>query len=466
MNLLLTCNKCQNSEKIHQIQPMMICSNCNEKLHLNHILNRKFIHNKKFKEEPPNVWKYLNNLPIKSKITLNEGGTPLRISSIGTKIGLDVKIKDETRNPTGSFLDRGTTLEISVLKEMNHNEPKSAIISELALSLSAYCASAKSQCVIFVPKGKESSLSQNRLHQLISYGAKIDFVLKNTSIPENYHHFKTNNTLFLEGLKTCGFEIADQLNWNLPNNIIIPFGNGTNLYALYQAIKELIHVGLIKKSQMPKIHGVTISTENGNNNSRLSLLDKDTIAPELSPESPSYFDEAMNAISESDGTLIKVTNNDLIHAVSILASNDGIFASTSGAASIAGLLSLEKRKIRKNQSFVCIVTGSGGLGEITPKQKIMVSQGITHDFKSKNKIEIKIGKTKQQILKLLKKEPDYAYNLKKRLENKSQKIDISTLYQHLNELESAFLITKTKAESFMGRPVRLYYSLTISGKKL
>lgn len=471
--ILLVCDQCKNSEKIRQIYPMMTCIKCNSKIHFDQTLNRKYVKSRKFKEEPPSVWKYLHNLPLKSNdiVTLNEGNTPLRISNLGAKLGLDVKIKDETRNPTGSFLDRGTTAEISILRWMNQNTPKSAMISELALSLSAYSASAESQCVIFVPKGNEGRLSQNRLHQLIAYGAKISFVSKNFTVPKNYFHFRTSNTIFMEGLKTCGFEIADQLDWHLPDNIIVPIGNGTNLYAIYRSIKELIQVGLVKKRDMPKLYGVTMLTEKNVNNNYALSIDKDTIAPELSPSVPSYLNEAVEAIHESGGTLIRVSDNDLIKAVSVLAQHDGIFASTSGSASIAGLLNQkEKKLIKKDESIICLVTGSGGLVDSIQQKKILISHGILHDAKQIQNEEIVknsvIGLTKRKILILLDKKSDYAYNLQKRLDNNSSRIDISTLYQHLNELENSLLIAKTKAESFRGKPTRFYYTLTKRGKKI
>jgi threonine synthase len=152
-------------------------------------LTYEYVNNERFKTMNPSVWKYLSNLiPDSNKIiSLNEGGTPLRLSNIGARINLkNLRIKDETRNPTGTFLDRGMTAELSVLNWMNIQGASGytmiAILAQdapspiLAISLAAYSARAGFECELFVPKGNEWKLTPNSLYQLISYGVKINFV--------------------------------------------------------------------------------------------------------------------------------------------------------------------------------------------------------------------------------------------------------------------------------------------------
>ena len=268
----------------------------------------------------------------------------------------------------------------------------------------------------------------------------------------------TSNTFFFEGLKTCAFEIGDQSGWTMPENIIVPIGNGTNLVAAYMAIQEMIGVGLVKKKNMPKLHGVTVKSA--------SNIRSDTVAPELAPATPSYLEESINAINESGGSLIRVSDNNLVQAVSLLGRQDGVFASTSGAASMAGLLKIhEKKTVKGDESMVCVITGSGGISELEPLQKISTFKYLPGSARDSAKIP-QIGRTKRMILRMLARNSDYAYSLRKKLETKSQKIDISTLYQHLGELEKTMLITKTKAQSFRGHPTRIYYSITSNGRKV
>ena len=168
---------------------------------------------------------------------MNEGGTPLRISNIGTKLNLKtLRIKDETRNPTTTFMDRGTTAEISVCKWLGPIDPKYVIVGNvvggLAVSLAAYSARAAFECQLFVQRNQGWGLSPNVLYQLIRYSAKINLTSKNFVLPDNYYKFNYNNTFFVEGLKTIGFEICDQFGCELPDHIIVPMDR-VHIYMQY-----------------------------------------------------------------------------------------------------------------------------------------------------------------------------------------------------------------------------------------
>ncbi len=504
----------------------MVCPKCNDgRLHLENCLTDKYIKSKKFKMTAPSSWKYLYNLipfhskktqsidhdiGLKSVISLNEGGTPLRVSNIGHKFKLkSLRIKDETRNPTASYMDRGTSAEISVYRWLSpltesKNVMTGNIVGRLAVSLAAYSARAGFECELFVQSNQQEwGLSPNILYQLISYGAKINLNSKKIVLPSNYYMFKYNNTFFVEGLKTIGFEICDQLGWEFPDHIIVPMGQGTLIYAIYCALKELLSLGLVRnfksRKKKVKIHGVTIeknllihnedlntiSNSDGNSNLQIRLLDnqkqKTTIAPELIPPiKDSYLNDAELAIRNSGGSIIKVSDSDLINAVSLLASNDGIFASPAGASSIAGLLKLIESNIIDNydENIICIVTMSeGSIIDSTKNWKILQAYNMLRNqknlfskslykFEKNNNIPL-LGNTKTKIVLLIKENPDYAYNLQKRLNKRySISLDISTLYQHLNELEKMGIIIRSKAESFRGKPIRFYYSITPTGNAL
>lgn len=288
-------------------------------------------------------------------------------------------------------------------------------------------------------------------------------------------------------------------------------GRGTHLYAIYRSIREMISLGLLKngvnETKEIAIHGVTLehnllsNTEetsynditaitNNNSNSyaipQRNLLDESkhvtTIAPELIPPEPSYLEDAISAIRNTGGSIVKVSDNDLVNVVSLLASHDGIFASPAGASSIAGLLKLiESNLIEHDENVVCIVTMSEGSVAVSIKnlkvlqaysrlrhheyQSQKLSNTLKKGKKSTHNIDsILLGNTKRKILLLLKEQPDYVYNLRKRLIKKySISLDISTLYQHLTELEKKGAILRSKAESFRGKPIRFYYNITSVG---
>jgi threonine synthase len=513
----------------------MICPKCNGWLFLEFCLTDKYIKSSKFKSSAPTVWKYLHNLipfysdtghdnASQSIVSLNEGGTPLRISNIGTKLNLrSLRIKDETRNPTTTFMDRGTTAEISMCRLLGSKSQRRLIVGNvvgsLAVSLAAYSARAAFECQLFVQKNQAWGLSPNILYQLISYGSKINLASNNLALAENHHKFNYNNTFFVEGLKTTGFEICDQLGWELPDHIVVPMGRGTHLYAIHRSILEMISLGLVKncgnKNKKVAIHGVTLennlpsNTEesrynditniiNTNSNSNTipledGLSDKSnhvaTIAPELVPPGPSYLEDAVSVVHNTGGSIVKVSDNDLINAVSLLASHDGILASPAGASSVAGLLKLiESNLIEHDENIVCIVTMSeGSITDSIKNWKALqaYSRLRHHEYQTQkilNTMEkgkkntsnnddddpaVPLGKSKRKILLLLKEHPDYTYNLRKRLIKKySISLDISTLYQHLNELEKKGAILRSKAESFRGKPIRFYYNITPVGNTL
>ena len=532
LHISLVCEKCKNIVYIKKINPIIICPKCNDgRLNLENCLTDRYIKSKKFKTTSPTAWKYLYNLipfnserynkidyddPVfRSIVSLNEGGTPLRISNIGPKFKLkNLRIKDETRNPTTSYMDRGTSAEISLYKWLGSSTRSKNIIAgnvvgRLAVSLAAYSARAGFECELFVQNNQEWGLSPNILYQLISYGTKINLNSKKNVMSSNYYMFNYNNTFFVEGLKSIGFEICDQLGWELPDHIIVPMGQGTFVYAIYRSLMELTSLGLLKNSKSGKkvkIHGVTIEKNfllhsedfnyinsivdpiknknnidsNSNLQTTLEVNQKQipTISPELiPPDRYSYLNYAELAIKNTGGSMVKVSDTDLINAVSLLASYDGILASPAGASSIAGLLKLIEDNIIDNydDNIICIVTmGEGSIIDSTKNwkilktyNKIMLQKNSFEKTNSVNNNVIHLGNTKTKILILLKEQSDYAYNLKKRIAKKySFSLDLSTLYQHLNELERYGVIVRSKAESFRGKPMRLYYSITSVGKKL
>ncbi|MDQ3835411.1 MAG: pyridoxal-phosphate dependent enzyme, partial [Thermoproteota archaeon] len=398
-----------------------------------------------------------------------------------------------------------------------------SVVGSLAVSLAAYSARAGFECQLFVQRNLGWGLSPSILYQLVSYGTKINLLSENKStLPKNYYAFNYDNTFFVEGLKTTGFEICDQLGWELPDHIVIPMGRGTHLYAVYRSMLEMISLGLVKKddkngNKQTAIHGVTsehnllsnigeisyndITTVDSNSNKsdtevQGNLLDKSrrkitpsssslstTIAPELDPPANSYLEDAKLAVHNTGGSIVKVSDDDLVNAVSLLASHDGVFASPAGASSIAGLIKLiESDLIQHDENIVCIVAMSeGSIVNSMKNWKILRAYSRLRHYENQYREQLHIqkrtknndndssplGSIKRKILLLLKEQPDYVYNLQKRLTKKySVTLDMSTLYQHLNELEKKGAILRSKAESFRGKPIRFYYNITPVGDTL
>ena len=155
-----------------------------------------------------------------------------------------------------------------------------------------------------------------------------------------------------EGQKSVGFEIIDQLNWEIPENIVLPVGNGTLMFAVFKACKELKKVGLLK--EIPKIFGVQASGCNSIKNGKIKIVKKPkTLASAIDCGNPIYGLEVLKAIEGSKGGLIAVSDKEMMLAMKELAS-EGIFAELSGAASLAGA-----KKFGLKEKTVCIVSGHG-----------------------------------------------------------------------------------------------------------
>ena len=371
--------QCINCKERHEItDDIYFCSKCNDILEVineynkNNPINRSDLFNKK-----TSIWKYIKLLPVLDEnriITLNEGGTTLhRSNRLSDKIGLNhLYIKNEGENPTGSFKDRGVTLAITNALKFNKKKVICASTGNTSASVSAYAARAGLNSIVVIPSGK---IAKGKLIQAKIYNSKIIQVLGNFDIALDlvYSVIKKNkdlcflnsiNPFRIEGQKTLGFEIIDQLQ-NIPDFIIIPIGNGGNISALWKGLKEYHDLSVINK--LPIIIGVQAEFASPIANSILNKLD--TIKPINNPRTfatairigaPVNWKRALNAIRESKGTVLTVTDKEIGEAQSNLAKYEGIFVEPAGATSIAVLNKLINKKIiDKNDRIVCITTGNG-----------------------------------------------------------------------------------------------------------
>ena len=212
----------------------------------------------------PTHWKYWAFMPVKDLsriITMGEGGTPLlenkRLGENGRLL-----IKYEAANPTGSFKDRGSSLEITKALEFRKHRVVLASTGNMGASVAAYAAYAGLGCRVFIPDiaGKE------KITQIKAYGAETVAVEGDYSVAirQAEEYVISNSDSFLtgdypwrsEGTKTVGFEIADQLYWHVPDYIVVPVGNGTLIWSIYEAFRELALVGITDR--VPRIIGVQV----------------------------------------------------------------------------------------------------------------------------------------------------------------------------------------------------------------
>lgn len=428
------------------------------------------------------VWRYSKLLPITPKempISLGEGGTTLlRSQRLGEILGMGkLFLKNETTNPTGSFVDRGTTVEMTFAHDSGYSSIACALSGNLAASVAAYSARAGVNCEALLP----SNVDIGKLYQIVAYGAKIVQVKDQDEaeeqmlgLPEKYHRITSESPFFLEGIKTTGLEIAEQTDWRVPDRIIVSIGSGAHMAMIWKALKELEKLGLIDASRT-KLTGVQMKNcapvveALGRTKPTMCSDSKISLAREIAIHHPHMLDRAIQAIRESGGTAVAVDERDVVDAVQLLARGEGIFAEPSAAASIAGLRSLlDQGVIDHSERVVCVITGTG-LKEPIASQKTVRKFAGARKIAMRMEKRIKmldLGSTKEAILSLIGQKTDYGYGIWKRLkEEKRIGISLVSVYQHLTELEAADLIKKERTESSPKRRTRVLYSLTTRGQR-
>ncbi|HEX7468965.1 MAG TPA: threonine synthase [Methanobacterium sp.] len=319
------------------------------------------------------MWKYKEFMPVdESKIvSLEEGGTPFcRCQKLGDKLGIELYVKVEGSNPTGSFKDRGMSVGITKAVELGVETVGCASTGNTSASLAAYAARASKRCVVLLPSGK---VALGKLAQAMFHGAEVFSVKGNfdealetiTSLALEGQLYLLNsiNPFRLEGQKSIGFEVVDDLGWKSPDRIILPVGNAGNISAIWKGVKEFYEAGFIE--DLPMMTGIQaegaapiVNAVRKGKNSIEPIVNPETVATAIRIGAPVSAQKALKAIYESNGFAETVTDEEILSAQKLLARTEGIGVEPASAASIAGLLKLvENGEVDKGEEVVCIVTG-------------------------------------------------------------------------------------------------------------
>jgi len=319
------------------------------------------------------MWKYKEFMPVdESKIvSLQEGGTPFcKCQKLGDKLGVDLYVKVEGSNPTGSFKDRGMSIGITKATELGVNTVGCASTGNTSASLAAYAARAGMRCIVLLPSGK---VALGKLAQAMFHGAKVISIKGNfdealeavtdLALQGKLYLLNSINPFRLEGQKSIGFEIVDDLGWKSPDRIILPVGNAGNISAIWKGVKEFHEAGFIK--ELPRMTGIQAEgaapiahAVRDNKKEIVPVENPETIATAIRIGAPVSATKALRAIYESDGLAETVTDDEILSAQKLLARTEGIGIEPASAASIAGLKKLvENGSIDKGEQVVCVVTG-------------------------------------------------------------------------------------------------------------
>jgi len=440
------------------------------------------VNREKLISRSPGVWKYQELLPISYRsniISLGEGGTYLhKAQRIAEKLSLrKLLIKDETTNPTGSFIDRGVTVEVSKARELRYHSAACGTTGNLGASLAAYSAKAGLRCKIFLPR----RIELGKFYQIITYGADVEAtrdydeaLTRVSQLESRYYLASPSDPFFLEGLKTTGYEICEQLSWRTPQNIIVPMGDGGHLSMICRGINEFVRVGLLDKADVRMIgvqaHGAAPIVR--------AFLDKKlpvrpleksrTRVADIDMKRPLHGNLAIQAITRSKGLATAVSDSEILNSASLLAKTEGIFAEPAAASTIAALSTLvESGDIERDEETICVLTGTG-LKDPSSAMRTMEGRkrvGRLLERIGERTIAAGIAGTKLRILEVLGKKDSYGYGLWKTLKSLfGLDISLPSVYQHLNELESMKLVERASIGKGTGRRERYYYALSERGK--
>lgn len=315
------------------------------------------------------VWKYRCLLPVKIEpITLKEGGTPLyRCKNISKDV--ELYVKHEGLNPSGSFKDRGMTVAVTKALELGKKAVACASTGNTSASMAMYSAKAGLKAYVLLPTGK---VALGKVAQALMHGAKVIAIKGNfdralelvREVCEKMGFYLLNsvNPFRLEGQKTIAFEIVDEI--GVPDYVILPVGNAGNISAIWKGFKELKRFGLI--DELPKMIGV--QSKGANPIYKAFLERKEDIEPVKNPETvatairignPVNAKKALRAIYESNGLAIQVSDDEILEAQKELARKEGIGVEPASASSLAGFKKLvEDGVICKGDVAVCVATGN------------------------------------------------------------------------------------------------------------
>jgi threonine synthase len=324
------------------------------------------------------IERYRQYLPVTSKtpiISLLEGDTPLIPSPYLSRLlgaGIEVYLKYEGLNPTGSFKDRGMTLAVSKAKEEGSKVIMCASTGNTSASAAAYAARSGIKCVVLIPKG---AIALGKLAQALIHGAQVIAVDGNfddalnlvKEITGKYPITLVNsiNPYRIEGQKTASFEICDCLG-DAPDFQCMPVGNAGNITAYWKGYKEYKQKG--KSTKLPRMCG--FQAEGAAPIVKGHPIEKpETIATAIRIGNPASWKQAEAARDESGGLIDMVSDAEIIDAYRILAEKEGVFVEPASAASVAGLIKLNKQNYfnerrttndeRRNIQIVCVLTGHG-----------------------------------------------------------------------------------------------------------
>lgn len=330
---------------------------------------------KKLSVRERSMWRYTELLPVtgESKTPkLRVGWSPMyKADRLAEMIGIkSLYIKDDGINPTASLKDRASSMAVVKAEEAGKDIIACSSTGNAASSLAGNSAAAGLKTFIFVPerapKGKVAQLMMFGATVISVKGSYEDTFRLSAEAIDRWGWYNRNaaiNPYLIEGKKTVALEIAEQLNWNMPDYLAISVGDGCTIGGVWKGLKDLYAIGFIDK--LPRLLSVQAEGCYPINkafaaNTPLEHMEENTIADSIAVGVPRNPDKALRAIKESNGIAVNVSDEEILAAMRTLGRTCGVFAEPAGAAGTAGLIKAVKQGLVKSDAtVVSVVTGNG-----------------------------------------------------------------------------------------------------------
>lgn len=385
----LQCVKCGREHGVNET--MYTCLDCGVEGVLDvvydmNVVVKRFVKRLKTSPDictPTSIWRYIDLLPIQDDRYLPHlqvGWTPMYHCNEFAKkyrqehnvtFPLNLYIKDDGRNPTASFKDRASAIAVVKAKELGKEVITCASTGNAASSLAGIAASMGITTYIFVPQAAPKA----KVAQLLMYGAHVmmirgtydqafDLCLQASDEWGWYSRNTGYNPYLGEGKKTAALEICEQLGWHVPDKVFVSVGDGCIIGGMWKGFCDLYALGLVDK--LPQMIGVqaeganplVVAFESGQ---PVQPLDRtETLADSIAVGYPRDPLKALRAVRDSQGTMISVSDEEILAAMRILARHTGVFAEPAGATAFAGLQHMaQQEELNESERVVVMITGNG-----------------------------------------------------------------------------------------------------------
>jgi threonine synthase len=350
---------CKNCGWTRDLAPVHVCDECWAPLEITYDDDRlRTITREAIEAGPASLWRYVGFLPAghdpATRVSLGAGATPLRRADrLAAELGMKTLwVKDDSANPTHSFKDRVVSVALSAAREYGFTTVACASTGNLAQSVAAHAAAAGLRSVVLIPSDLEpakrvaAAIYGGNLVAIDGSYDDVNRLCSEIAGEENWAFVNVNvRPFYAEGSKTLGYEVAEQLGWRLPQQVVVPIASGSLLTKVDKAFTEWSRLGLVEGTPY-KVFGAQatgcspVSTAFREGTTDITPVRPSTIAKSLAIGNPADGPYAVQVCRRTGGAIADVSDDDVVAGIQLLARTEGIFAETAGGVTVSTLRKL------------------------------------------------------------------------------------------------------------------------------